>query len=243
MGDIDESLEVLVGDVRLSSYLYGNEDIEAETTLSSEIGYRYLQSKWNVDISLFHNQSDNVLALDFDEDAIDISALTTAIKNNDLITLMALLSQTSLNHTFVSNAKLKSYGSELVFGWQPDDRFKAELGYSFTSIEYDLDDDYEAAIGYDTYLSQLFIKSSFALTSDHYLFALYRYEDGDAYQTNDFGVLDISWSWMIDPNWMFSLTGNNLLADDHLEYANTNETFTVPTYIEQSIAARISVSF
>ncbi|MDV7103484.1 TonB-dependent receptor [Vibrio sp. TH_r3] len=243
----DVTLSDSVANIHLPFYLYGSQDIEAETTLSSEIGYRYLQSKWNIDLSFFHNQSDNVLALDFDENAVDSSALIAAygqaMLTNDFSTLMALLSQTSLNYTFVSNAKLKSYGSEIVFGWQPIDRFKAEIGYSFTSIEYDLDDGYEAAIGSDAYLSQLFLKSSFALTPDHYLFALYRYEEGDAYQTNDFGVLDISWSWMLDPNWMFSLTGNNLLAGDHLEYANTNEAFTVPTYIEQSIAARISVSF
>ena len=86
-------------------------------------------------------------------------------------------------------------------------------------------------------------KADYALTPTHSLFAVYHIESGDAYETDDYSVLDLTWNWQISPAVSFSLTGNNLLYGSHLEYADTSQTYTVPTYIEPSYIARFTMEF
>jgi len=81
------------------------------------------------------------------------------------------------------------------------------------------------------------------LNPEHSIAAIYRIESGEAYDTADFSVLDLTWNWQITPVVALSLTGNNLLYGKHLEYNNTNETYTVPTYIEASYYAKITAKF
>ncbi|MDB1126247.1 TonB-dependent receptor plug domain-containing protein [Vibrio algarum] len=229
-----------IDDLYLPLYLNGNSDIEAEKTISVEFGYRYLRRKWNLDFTVFKSQSKNALALETDVSPLSIEEI--AALNNPLA-IAATLQSTRIDYTFVSNAELESYGSELVLAWQPNQDFKAEIGYNFTSYEYQLEDATRTVVGQTSDLSQLFLKSSVSLNDDHFLFALYRLEDGEAYNTDDFGVLDLSWSWIIHPSVAFTLTGNNLLENDHIEYKNTDEVYTVPTYIESSIVARVTANF
>lgn len=221
-------------------YLNGSEDTDAETTISGELGYRYLRHNWNFDVTFFQTKSKNALALEATFNPLTIEEV---IALNDPIAIAIALQNTTIDYNFVSNAELKTNGSEFVLGWQPNDEFKAEIGYNFTSYEYQLTDSTRTAVGQSSDLSQLFLKSSVSITRNHYLFALYRIEAGTAYETSDYGSLDLSWSWLFNPTIAFTLTGNNLLAGKHVEYKNTDETYTVPTYIEQSIVARITANF
>lgn len=220
--------------------LKGSEDIDAETTISGELGYRYLKENWNFDVTFFQTKSKNALALEATFNPLTIEQV---IALNDPIAIAIALQNTTIDYNFVSNAELKTNGSEFVLGWQPNHDFKAEIGYNFTSYEYQLADSTKTAVGQSSDLSQLFLKSSVSINRNHYLFALYRLEDGNAYKTSNYGSLDLSWSWLFNPTIAFTLTGNNLLAGEHLEYKNTGETYTVPTYIEQSIVARITANF
>lgn len=240
VGDQIETGYSAIDDLYIPLYLNGNSNIEAEKTISAEIGYRYIQKNWNLDLTVFNTESKNALALETEVTPLSIEEILAL---NNPLAIDATLKDTVIDYNFVSNARLETYGSELVFSWQPNPVFKAEIGYNYTSYEYQLEDSTRTVVGQTSHLSQAFLKSSLAITDDHFVFALYRFEDGDAYKANDFGVLDLSWSWIINPSIAFTLTGNNLLANDHIEYKNTDEVYVVPTYIESSVVARMTVNF
>ncbi|WP_025565816.1 TonB-dependent receptor [Psychromonas sp. SP041] len=205
----------------IKTEIVGNADLKSEKSISKELGYRYTENSWGIDVSLFHTEARNVLAVE-------------AIPNATF---------TLINLNFVSDADLTTYGGEAVIKWKPFDKITTELGYSITAYEYDLPQGTTEAIGFDSYLRQVIVKSQYALNPEHSIAAIYRIESGEAYDTNDFSVLDLTWNWQITPSVAFSLTGNNLLYGKHLEYNNTNETYTVPTYIEPNYFAKITAKF
>jgi iron complex outermembrane receptor protein len=202
--------------------LTGDDEMDAETSISKELGYRYTDKSWNFDISLFHTKARDVMVVEDPTLDLSIPAITL---------------------DFVSDAKLTTYGGESVVKWQPTRLWSAELGYSFTAYRYDLPAGTNAAIGYDTDLNQIIAKSNFALTEQHDLFFVYRIEDGSGYDTKDFAVLDVTWNWQVSPSVTFSVSGNNLLYGKHIEYSNYNETYTVPTYIAPTYQAKIMAKF
>jgi len=205
----------------IKTVITGNVDIEAEKSNSKELGYRYTANSWGIDLSVFHTQARNVMVV---EKSV-----------NPTFTL--------INVDFVSNAELITYGGEAILKWQPYDTLTTELGYSFTSYQYDLPDGTEAAIGHDSYLRQFIFKANFALTPEHIFSSIFRNENSDAYSTDNYSTLDLSWNWKVASAVSLSLTGNNMLYSSHLEYNNTSESYTVATYIEPSYVARMIVDF
>lgn len=205
----------------IKTVITGNADIDAEKSNSKELGYRYTANSWGIDLSLFHTQAKNVMVV---EKSV-----------NPTFTL--------INVDFVSNAELITYGGEAILKWQPYDTLTTELGYSFTSYQYDLPDGTEAAIGHDSYLRQFIFKANFALTPAHTFSSIFRNENSDAYGTDNYSTLDLSWNWQVASAVSLSLTGNNMLYSSHLEYNNTSESYTVATYIEPSYVARMIVDF
>lgn len=206
----------------LPVYVVGSGEMDAETSISKELGYRYADKSWNLDISLFHTKARNVLVVE--DPALDLSTPEITLD-------------------FVSDAKLTTYGGESVVRWEPNRLWSGELGYSFTAYRYDLPAGTNSAIGSDANLNQVIAKSNFALNEQHDLFFVYRIEDGRGYDTKDFAVLDVTWNWQVSPKVTFSVSGNNLLYGKHVEYANYNETYTVPTYIEPTYQAKIMAKF
>lgn len=204
----------------IKTELLGSADVDAEKSVAKELGYRYMTHSWGLDLSLFHTRSRNVAVL---ESSI-----------NDTRTL--------ITSEFVSEGALTSYGGEAVIKWQPYEQLTAELAYSLTSYKYDLPSGTQYAIGSDSSLRQIIVKTHFSLTAKHSLSAIYRVEDGEAYGTDDYSVLDLSWNYKLTPSIALSLTGNDLLYGKHLEYNNTY-TLTLATYIEPSYLARITAEF
>lgn len=200
----------------------GDSDINAQKSISKELGYRYNENSWGLDVSFFHTQARDVLVV---ERSIDYSNPFAPIINID----------------FISNAELTTYGGEALFKWQPHELLTTELGYSYTSYEYDLPEDTSPAIGDDSYMSQFIVKANFAVTTAHTLSSVIRVENSDAYQTDNYSTLDLSWNWQVTPLVALSLTGNNLFYGKHIEYNNSSETYTVPTYIKPSYLVRLTM--
>ena len=236
ISQIDESM--------VATVLRGTSDAEAERSFSKEIGYRYNDNRWSADISLFHTDAKNVLAVNPYLDPNDlVEQLAGLLALGDTAGALSLLSSSTSVNQFVYDAELESFGGEVVLGWQPADRLKAEVGYSYIHYDYDLAPNTVEAFGFSTIVRQAFLKGRVQLTDEHSFYSVFRVEDGEAYSTDDFTSLDLSWNWQIDPTYSFSLTGNNLLYSSHQEYANTSETFTIPTYIERSVVARVKAEF
>lgn len=205
----------------IKTVITGSADIDAEKSIFQELGYRYGAHAWSVDVAAFHTKARNVLVV---EKTV-----------NPTYTL--------INVDFVSDAELTTYGGEVTIKWQPYQKLTTELGYSFTSYQYDLPAGSSSAIGHDSYMRQLMAKASFAVTAEHSLYSIFRYENSDAYDTGDYGTLDLSWHWQVLPSTGVSFTGNNLFYGKHLEYNNSSESYTVATYIEPSFVAKLTVEF
>ena len=77
----------------------------------------------------------------------------------------------------------------------------------------------------------------------HSLFTTTRWEKGEAYSTDDYYALDVSWQWQLSENLQFSATGNNLFISDRVEYTNTRQLFVVPSFIEPSFVINFSYFF
>jgi iron complex outermembrane receptor protein len=239
---IDDSFDNLY----VQQVIEGNEDVKAETSVSTELGYRYNSMDWSADLSLFYTQAKNVTALEssFDSDSIySLNSALYAYYSGDSSALMDYLSSAVLTQSFITNVELDTYGGEFILAKQINDRIKGELGYSFTALNYSLPSENIITIGTNSILRQWLAKVSVSIGQNHTLYALARYEDGDAYYTDDFLAVDLSWSWQVNPQLTLGMTANNLFNGEYIAYADDDKTFTIPTYIEPTLTGRIMVKF
>jgi iron complex outermembrane receptor protein len=208
------------GNFILAQIIQGNKDIQAEQSVSKEVGYRYSASRWDIDLSLFKTEADNVLTTD-----------------------VAINPPSLFIQTFVSDGRLDTYGAEAFVDWQVASWVNTELTYSFAKIDYDLSENLQSPTGENSKVEQWLFKTSLQLSDAHSLFTTARWERGDAYSTDDYYALDVSWQWQISENLQFSATGNNLFISDRVEYANTRQLFVVPSLIEPSYVINLSYFF
>jgi len=208
------------GNFILAQIIQGNKDIQAEQSVSKEVGYRYSASRWDIDLSLFKTEADNVLTTD-----------------------VAINPPSLFIQTFVSDGRLDTYGAEAFVDWQVASWVNTELTYSFAKIDYDLSENLQSPTGENSKVEQWLFKTSLQLSDAHSLFTTARWERGDSYSTDDYYALDVSWQWQISENLQFSATGNNLFISDRVEYANTRQLFVVPSFIEPSYVINLSYFF
>lgn len=228
-------------DTRIRTVLKGNSNVEAETSISSELGYRINHDDWSIDLSLFHTASENAVGVTPHITDADLAAVSGLLGGGNIIDALTYLSTATIDIVFLSGVELISKGGDLVISWQGNSQVHTEFGYSFTTYDYENYGD--SILENDGKLQQIFLSSTFQLTDNQTLFSLLKWDDGDAYKTDDYLSLDLSWAWKISPQAQLSVTGNNLLDSSHLEYGKTNDTLTVPTYIDRSVILGFTFNF
>lgn len=231
----------IIDDTRIRTVLKGDSDIEAETSISTEFGYRVNQNDWNLDLSLFHTNAKNALGVAPSISDADLAAVFGLLGMGNIPGVLGYLQTATVDMTFLNDVKLISKGGDIVISWQPNVDVHLELGYNYTNYHYENADN--SILANDGELHQFFVSNTIKLTDEQTLFSLIRWEDGDAYNTDGYVALDLSWGWDITPDARLSLTGNNLLDSSHLEYGKTNDTLTVPTYIDRSVILGLSFNF
>jgi iron complex outermembrane receptor protein len=245
--DYVSGLSSSIGSLYIEQVVDGNEDVEAEISLSKELGYRYSGSDWGADIALFHTHSDNVIGLEHSLSSTSAYTLEEAIaayvSSGSTSALYDYITNALVTQTFTTDVELETYGGEFVLSKQFNERTKAEFGYSYIAMAYSLPSDDIITLGSDGISRQLMLKVSTAITNNHTLMGRMRYEDGEIYDTDDFYALDLSWTWRVSRHLTLGLTGNNLFNDQYLEYGSTWQIFTIPTYAEPSVTAKLVVSF
>lgn len=226
---------------RIRTVLKGDSGTKSETSLSTEFGYRINQDNWNVDLSLFHTKSKNTLGVDGNISDVDLATVSSLLGNGNIFGALGYLNTTTVEINFLKGIELISKGGDIVFSWQPNSRIQSEIGYSY--VTYNYENAQNSFLAIDGSLNQLFFSSTFQLTDNQTLFTLLKWEDGEAYETNNYVSLDLSWGWQVSPKAHLSLTGNNLLNSSNLEYGKTNDTLTVPTYIDRSFLLGFTFNF
>jgi iron complex outermembrane receptor protein len=228
-------------DSRVRTVLKGGSHTEAETSISTELGYRVNHGNWNVDLSLFHTESKNALGVAPSISDADLAAVSGFLGGGNIFGALGLISTATVDMTFLTGVELFSKGGDIVISWQTNSRVHSVLGYSHTAYHYE--NDGGSILANDGKLHQIFLSNTFQLTDNQTLFSLIRWEDGDAYITDNYVSLDLSWKWEITPRAHLSVTGNNLVNSSHLEYGKTYDTLTVPAYIDRSVILGFSFNF
>jgi iron complex outermembrane receptor protein len=196
-----------------------------------------------VDFSAFHTDADNIAAIRFNTDPNQFLPAIRFFQLGQFEQAAFALTQTRVDLDIVSEGETTTNGVDIVATWQPFNNLSTEIGYSYTKIAYDLPEGVNPTIGFDSTNRQIFSKVNYTFFSDHSIFATLRVENSDAYNTDRYTTMDITWNYQINQTWSTAVSGKNLFAGSHIEYDNTRETYTLPNYIDECFTLSIKARF
>lgn len=227
----------------LSTYLKGSRNIEAEKNISYEVGYRYIESDFSLDLSVYNTQSDNSLSYTPVINQDNINAVRMALLSNNIPLALSILNSTPLNFELGSMLYKQVSGIDAVLTWNIAPGVHSEASYSVTKIDYDVPSGSIAPISRDSVLTQAMLKTNFKLRENQYLNINIKSETGDTYDTADIFSVDIGWRKKVNPNVSIAVNAWNLLSSDDFRYLNKDELHTSPTKVQKSFSASIHVGF
>lgn len=217
------------------SALVGNHDVESESMMAYEIGFRTSpRDNLSFDLSTFYNRYDDLVTMD------PQSTLRLASYKGTTYYLVPLVVNNNLGGD--------CYGAELSTTWRPVQRWKLSAGYSYMEMRLDKknhssdDDSWQAEKQIPQ--NMLFISSNLNLPHAVELDLGLRYVDALAgldipsYTTADFRL-----GWKPRENMDLSLIGRNLLDVSHPEYKQTSVLFQSVEEVERSLCLKFSIWF
>lgn len=241
VGAIIETGNDFVDNTRFKTFLSGNNELEAEKIFAAELGYRLQQNKWNADISLFYSKGKNTLSITPTVDVSVVPSIIALLAIGDVNGFSQYVQSQTANFNLNSDGEQLTYGLDFIFNWQINSSTNMTYGFNYSKQEESHVNN--NILDFNGYVKQTFISWNKKINEMHNVMLQSRWEDGSLYKTDDFIALDISWHWQVNPNIAVSLTGNNLLEKNHLEYGRSNDTFDVSTYIERSFSLGFVVDF
>jgi len=234
---------VAIDEYRIATFLNGNDKVKSENYISHELGYRFSDNDWSMDFSAYNTRGKNVAVINLNTHFEQFLPALALFRSGEIPQAAQALTTTQINLDLISVGKTTTKGFDVVLSWQPMDTLSTELGYSYTDFKYSLPYDTSSVVGFDSTNRQLFAKANYTLFNGHSLFSTLRVENSNAYNTDNYAALDLTWNWQINQQWSTALSGKNLLASSHIEYGNTNETYTIPNYIDESFTFTIMTTF
>jgi iron complex outermembrane receptor protein len=215
--------------------LSGNSNVVSETVLDYELGYRIQPTKKiSFDVAAFYNQYNHLQAFQVLTPQIILTSSPPHIEIPLLIT---------------DKMNGETLGIELSTQWQAADWLKMQASYSFLKVSLHTPKGATFADGESIEKNapqqQFYFKSSFNLPYGVELDGALRYVDSALrYQTPAYTTVDMRLAWSPDSrrNVEFSVVGQNLLDNHHLEFGNS--TSTLPrTEIQRSVFGKVKWSF
>lgn len=241
IGSVFETGNELVDSTRLKTFLRGSNELKSEKIASTEIGYRLKHNTWNADLSLFYSEAKNTLSITPIADPLLVPSIITLLQTADFSGFYQYIQSQTVSFNLNSDSKQKAYGADFIFNWQVNPSANLIIGFNYASQEqYHVNNDF---LQFNGHIKQAFFSLNKKINDTHNVMFQSRWEDGNIYKTEDFIVVDMSWNWQYSHQITVSLTGNNLLENNHLEYARSNDTFDVATYIERSFTFGVMVDF
>ena len=203
----------ITGGLPVGQYVLGNPDVHAEELWAFDLGYRTkFAEEWTFDVVGYLNFYD------------DLTGLILAAPYDDP---SANPPQTVAEMTFGNPLHGESYGTEFGLTWEPDPRARLSLVYTFKRLFLHSND---SGVQLPPFLQNgegdipehsVGLHSSFDLTKSWRLDAGLRYVDDLPAQDIDAYVdLDLRIAWHVRPGIEISVTGRNLLHDQHAEFRN-----------------------
>ena len=209
----------------------GNPNFKAENVITYEIGYRTSFNKSvSLDITSFYNQYKNLFSYipSYNIDQNDPSYL-------------------NLNWQVGNFAKSYSYGIEAASSWQMLDWWRWDVNHTWFHNQYITSPNYISAN--DASPSQRSsVRGLINITKDIDFDIWWRYTDKNrsdtfygAITTPSYFALDLRSAWRPTKNIELSITGQNLLQAQHIEFVA--ETFFLPTAITRSVYGQVRFKF
>lgn len=214
--------------------LSGNSQLNSETLIAYEIGYRArLAERLSVDATAFYNDYDQIIA--------SVSGTpfpVTRINPPYLVAPLQLQNSASGYNT----------GFELAADWRPTRDWRLQLAYSY--LHQDINGSNGPIFGSGN-LNQISLFSSWTLPNNLELDAWGRYVnfDGEIRTLSSLGnvsidpyfSLNLRLGWRPRKDLELSLVGANLLEGCHLEYVQ--EAYTFPVEVQRSVYGQVKWSF
>lgn len=218
----------------LAVIVFGNPDMKAEELLAYEIGYRFINNNFNVDLSFFYNDYDNLRSIQ----------RLPIINNTDQADILPAVVQNELGG--------EAYGMEIAGSWKVNDDWQLSGGYSFIQLQLHSsaisNDRTEEGDEADTPHHQFTLRSLWQVSKDWQWDTTLRYVDRvnssastrkesvDAYIT-----LDTRIAWQAYDFLEVALIGQNLFGD-HREFRGSTVD-TQATDVEPSIFFKASLNY
>ncbi len=212
----------------------GNPQHDSEQVISYEMGYRTtLIDNVSIDFTAFYNDYSNLRSVNMRTPAPTPKGTFPNIYLEQLV-------------FFSNNNRGHTYGFEISTVWQMIDWWRWDANYSLLKTEFD-GMDAESQIGHSPQ-QRVSLRSALTPMENVDLDLLFRYVDTntpvsvfDVENINDYVSLDIRLAWRPVNSVELSVVGQNLLAEQHLEYKQ--EAFTTPTEIDRGMYGKIVWDF
>ncbi len=214
--DVQLLAEIVPGPQPLATEFFGNRDLRAEELIAYEAGYRVEpSSRLLLDANFFVHSYDDV-----------VTATPAALPTSDPRILPLLLTGSDRGDV---------YGTEIVLTWQALEDLRLQLWYDYLANELVADSPDPA---HQASLRAIYNWSPTIGTS-----LQSRYVDNiPMYNVPSYIEADAKIWWRPLPAWEFSLSGINLLHDDHQEYAP--QIFRIQeTQAERAVLAKVMWTF
>lgn len=214
----------------IAVFFEGTPQFDSEQVISYEMGYR---------TTLIKNVSIDFTAFYSDYSELRSMQLGTPYFNQTTGSLEVL-------NIFRNDFKAQTYGFEIATVWQMLDWWRWDVNYSLLKIDIDGPD--TENITASSPQQQVSIRSAISPWQDINLDILLRYVDSNkaigffgSTIINDYISMDVRLAWHPVSDLELSLVGQNLLAEQHLEYRQ--EAITTPTEIDRGIYGKLAWQF
>jgi iron complex outermembrane receptor protein len=201
----------------------GNPNFKSESVLDYEIGYRaQLSPNFSFDFTTFYNKYHNTRLVRIAQPYFSPPGYL------------------NIPAQYTNNAKGETMGIELVTQWQPISWLKMQATYSVLKENVVVLNPNQ---GRRSPHQRFNFKANLNLPFDIEIDPMVRYVDTDvSHNIPHYVAFDLRTAWHPTKNLEFSVVGQNLLDNAHLEY--NDEAFEMPqTQIRRSIFGKMSVTF
>lgn len=210
--------------------LTNNEQFDSEKLVAYELGYRnQITSGLSLDAAVFYNEYHDMLSLE--------AAGATAVAGPPAFLRVPLVAQ--------NEQSAETYGGEIVVDWNVNTDWRLTATYSYIELFVHA----PAVLGIsqeqeegDAPVHQASLQSSWDINKAVSLDTkLYYVDDLPRYDVDDYVRLDLSLNWQVSDNIRFNIVGQNLVEDEHREFAD--ETSINAAEIERSVLGKVVWEF
>jgi iron complex outermembrane receptor protein len=206
---------------------FGNTELKSEKLIAYELGYRNnVTSRLNVDTALFYNKYSDLEGVD---------AGTPTLEGSHLL----------IPYTAQSSMGADTYGAELAVDWQALDWWRLHAAYSFIEIELK-NNGTTPGTQRDAYSPRhvISIRSNMDVRKNVEFDLWFRYVDEISFSdVPGYSTMDARIGWKPWRDLELAIVGQNLFADHHLEFGNSEMLGVNATEVSRSVYAKTTWRF